>query len=126
MIFAVKNPSTVPSSNKWTVRGMQGDTLAFLEIIPGYLYGQQSPKAVSAMQVQGSNGVRRASMLGIYLDYFSFNKNTIYFDFVQKFAKKNFCFEGKSLVPNFNGIFLLILTWSIFSAVSGYEMRWQS
>eukprot|EP00392_Amoebophrya_sp_AT5.2_P009527 g9555.t1 len=45
--FAVKNPSRVPTDNKWVVRGMKGKREKFLDVVPGYLFGQTSPKLVT-------------------------------------------------------------------------------
>ncbi|CAD7959922.1 unnamed protein product [Amoebophrya sp. A25] len=46
--FDVKNPSRVPTDNKWVIRGMKGLNEKFLDVVPGYLFGQTSPKLVAA------------------------------------------------------------------------------
>ncbi|CAD7936806.1 unnamed protein product [Amoebophrya sp. A120] len=48
--FEVKNPSRVPTDNKWVIRGMKGNKEKFLDVVPGYLFGQTSPKIVTAAQ----------------------------------------------------------------------------
>ena len=40
IIFAVKNPSTIPNDNVWTLTGLAGDQVEFLELVPSYSFGQ--------------------------------------------------------------------------------------
>ena len=41
ILFAVKNPSTIPNDNVWTITGLAGDQREFLELVPSYVFGQQ-------------------------------------------------------------------------------------
>lgn len=54
--FAVKNPSNRPAGNTWKLHGKKGTETVFLEVIPGYKYGATSPKAVSAIGMEDTDG----------------------------------------------------------------------